>query len=59
MKNKLKGMATLGTVRFRSVHTPKYLVLSGDTLHLFDTDTDGDRHPPDLPALTPKGITPY
>ena len=42
MKNKLKGMATLGTVRFRSVHTPKYLVLSGDTLHLFDTDTDGD-----------------
>ncbi len=42
MKNKLKGMATLGTVRFRSVHTPKYLVLSGDTLHLFDTDTDGE-----------------
>ncbi len=42
MKNKLKGMATLGTVRFHSVHTPKYLVLSGDTLHLFDTDTDGE-----------------
>lgn len=42
MKNKLKGMDTLGTVRFRSVHTPKYLVLSGDTLHLFDTDTDGE-----------------
>ena len=46
MKNKLKGMATLGTVRFDTVITPKYLVLSGDTLHLFDTDTDGeiDRH---------------
>lgn len=46
MKDKLKGMATLGTVRFSTVVTPKYLVLSGDTLHLFDTDTDGeiDRH---------------
>ncbi|WP_294628049.1 hypothetical protein [uncultured Bacteroides sp.] len=42
MKNKLKGMATLGTVRFRSVHTPKYLILSNETLHLFDTDTDGE-----------------
>lgn len=42
MKNQLKGMATLGTVRFRSVHTPKYLVLSKDTLHLFDTNTDGE-----------------
>ena len=25
-----------------SVQTPKYLVLSGDNLHLFDTDTDGE-----------------
>lgn len=41
LKNRLKGMATLGTVRFRSVHTAKYLVLSGECLHLFDTDTDG------------------
>ena len=39
MKDKLKGMATLGTVRFNTVQTPKYLVLSGDNLHLFDTDT--------------------
>ncbi len=46
MKDKLKGMATLGTVRFTTVTTPKYLVLSGDKLHLFDTDTDGeiDKH---------------
>ena len=42
MKDKLKGMATLGTVRFNTVQTPKYLVLSGDNLHLFDTDTDGE-----------------
>lgn len=41
LKNRLKGMATLGTVRFRSVHTAKYLVLSGESLHLFDTNTDG------------------
>lgn len=41
-KNLLKGAATLGTVRFRTVHTPKYLVLSGDSLHLIDTDKDGD-----------------
>lgn len=46
VKDKLKGMATLGTVRFSTVATPKYLVLSGENLHLFDTDTDGeiDRH---------------
>ena len=42
VKDKLKGMATLGTVRFTTVATPKYLVLSGDNLHLFDTDTDGE-----------------
>ena len=30
MKDKLKGMATLGTVRFNTVQTPKYLVLSGE-----------------------------
>ena len=46
VKDKLKGMATLGAVRFTTVQTPKYLVLSGKNLHLFDTDTDGeiDRH---------------
>lgn len=46
VKDRLKGMATLGTVRFTTVNTPKYLVLSGDNLHLLDTDTDGeiDRH---------------
>ena len=46
VKDKLKGMATLGTVRLNTVQTPKYLVLSGNSLHLFDTDTEGeiDRH---------------
>lgn len=42
MKDKLKGMATLGTVRFNTVHTPKYLILSGGNLHFLDTDTDGE-----------------
>ena len=42
VKDKLKGMATLGAVRFTTVQTPKYLVLSGKNLHLFDTDTDGE-----------------
>ncbi|AHF16144.1 hypothetical protein [Niabella soli] len=41
-KNLVKGAATMGTVRFRTVHTPKYLVLSGDSLHLLDTDKNGD-----------------
>lgn len=31
VKDKLKGMATLGAVRFTTVQTPKYLVLSGKT----------------------------
>lgn len=45
-KDTLKSMATLGTVRYTTVQTPKYLVLSGDELHLLDIDTDGavDRH---------------
>lgn len=42
LKDSLKGMATLGTVRFHTVQTPKYLILSGGNLHLLDTDTDGD-----------------
>lgn len=41
-KDTLKGLATLGTVKFRTMQTPKYLVLSGGALHLMDTDTDGD-----------------
>ncbi|RYD97935.1 MAG: hypothetical protein EOP54_09245 [Sphingobacteriales bacterium] len=41
-KDALKSMATLGTVRYTTVQTPKYLVLSGDELHLLDIDTDGD-----------------
>lgn len=41
-KNALKGLATLGTVRFNTVQTPKFLVLSGEDLHLLDTDVDGD-----------------
>lgn len=42
MKDKLKGMATLGTVKFTTVHTPKYLVLSGENLHILDTNTEGE-----------------
>lgn len=41
-KDTLKSMATLGTVKYTTVQTPKYLVLSGDELHLLDIDTDGD-----------------
>lgn len=41
LKDRLKGMATLGTVRFTTINTAKYLVLSNDSLHLFDTNTDG------------------
>ncbi|PZP52269.1 MAG: hypothetical protein DI598_01080 [Pseudopedobacter saltans] len=41
-KNLLKGMATLGTVRFRTVHTPKYITINGDSIHLFDVDKNGD-----------------
>lgn len=41
-KDTLKSMATLGTVRYTTVQTPKYLVLGGDELHLLDIDTDGD-----------------
>ncbi|TKC01770.1 hypothetical protein [Pedobacter cryotolerans] len=42
MKDSLKGLATLGTVRFHTVQTPKYLILSGADLHLLDTDTEGE-----------------
>lgn len=42
LKDKLKGAATLGTVKFHTVNTAKYLILSGDSLHLLDTDTEGD-----------------
>jgi len=42
IKDSLKGMATLGTVKFHTVQTPKYLILSGTDLHLIDTDTDGE-----------------
>lgn len=42
LKDGLRGMATLGTVRFQTVQTPKYLILSGSDLHLLDTDTDGE-----------------
>ncbi|MBO9620043.1 MAG: hypothetical protein J7539_13525 [Niabella sp.] len=41
-KNLVKGIATMGTVRFRTVRTAKYLVLSGDTLHLLDTNKSGN-----------------
>ncbi|MBZ4189466.1 hypothetical protein [Niabella beijingensis] len=45
-KDALKSIATLGTVKFTTVTTPKYLALSGNELHLFDTDKDGniDKH---------------
>lgn len=62
VKDKLKEMATLGAVRFNTVTTPKYLVLSGDNLHLLDTDTDGeiDRHFIFTPAqLTNSRLTEY
>lgn len=42
VKDSLKGLATLGTVKFHTVQTPKYLILSGADLHLLDTDTDGE-----------------
>lgn len=42
LKDRLKGAATLGTVKFHTVNTAKYLILSGDSLHLLDTNTDGD-----------------
>lgn len=42
LKDSLKGMATLGTVKFHTVQTPKYLILSGADLHLLDTDTEGE-----------------
>lgn len=42
MKDALKGMATLGTVRFHTVQTPKYFILSGEELHLLDTDVEGE-----------------
>ncbi|MDA3613567.1 hypothetical protein [Polluticaenibacter yanchengensis] len=41
-KDTLKSLATLGTVKYNTVQTPKYLVLSGSDLHLLDTNTDGD-----------------
>lgn len=41
-KNGLKTLATLGMVRFHSVETLKYLVLSEGKLHLLDTDIDGN-----------------
>lgn len=42
IKDGLKGMATLGAVKFQTVQTPKYLILSGADLHLLDTDTEGE-----------------
>ncbi|UIR54933.1 hypothetical protein LZQ00_11650 [Sphingobacterium sp. SRCM116780] len=42
LKDGLKSMATLGTVKFHTVQTPKYLILSGSDLHLLDTDTEGE-----------------
>ncbi|MDR2281701.1 MAG: hypothetical protein LBE37_00750 [Sphingobacterium sp.] len=42
LKDSLRSAATLGTVRYQTVQTPKYLILSGDDLHLLDTDTEGD-----------------
>lgn len=41
-KDTLKSLATLGTVKYNTVQTPKYLVLSGSDLHILDTNTDDD-----------------
>lgn len=42
MKDSLKSLATLGTVRYTTVQTAKFLVLCNGELHLLETDTDGD-----------------
>lgn len=42
MKDVLKSAATLGTVKYHTVQTPKYMVLSNSDLHLLDTDTEGE-----------------
>lgn len=42
MKDALKGMATLGTVKFHTVQTAKYFILSGAELHLLDTNAEGE-----------------
>ena len=47
VKNKNSQQAqVVNNTDFNTVQTPKYLVLSGNSLHLFDTDTEGeiDRH---------------
>ncbi len=41
-KDALRSMATLGTVKYNTVQTPKYLILSGKSLHLIDIDAEGE-----------------
>lgn len=41
-KDVLKSALTLGTVKFRTVETPSFVVLSEGKMHYFSTDVDGD-----------------
>lgn len=42
LKDTLRSFATLGTVKYNTIQTPKYLVLSEGNLHLLDTNADGE-----------------
>lgn len=41
-KDLLKSALTLGTVKFTTVETPSFVVLSEGKMHYFSTDVDGD-----------------
>ena len=41
-KDALKSVLTLGTVKFRTLETPSFVVLSDRKMHYFSTDVDGD-----------------
>ena len=40
MKDSIKSLATLGMVRYNTVQTPNYLILSGKELHFFKLEPD-------------------
>lgn len=41
-KDLLKSAMTLGTIKFKTVETPSFVVLSDGKMHYFSTDVDGD-----------------
>lgn len=41
-KDLLKSAMTLGTVKFKTVETPSFVVLSDGKMHYFSTDVEGD-----------------